>query len=340
MIEKFDRHTLNIRHQLSHEQIDLLRKEKTARKFPEEKLMLMAKYQAFLSILDALCLSGIPVVVLKGFPLSRKLYGDPYLRITGDIDLLLKPQDISRAISILSAAGYAPAISPWPSNYKKVQGFQRFRNQFAMLHPESGIVVELHWRLLYFPVKSHDTLETLVWDNLVEQKTDGRSFFVLNDELELLYLIIHGGLHGWNRLKWLLDVESYARLQGFSADGFTLLCRKLKAHRMVGLYNHLTRTLPGGGRQLPGPPSTLPFLINTAVGMIQSDSDDSFHTPKSLLRFAMFVIRAFPGLGYKWRMLVFSLRSAWFNLLVSSAQNSSPQLLKQMFRKFRANILQ
>jgi len=333
MIENFDRHTLNIRHQLSHEQIDLLRKEKTACKFPEEKLMLMAKYQVFLSILDALCLSDIPVIVLKGFPLSRKLYGDPYLRITGDIDLLLKPQDISRAISILSAAGYVPAISPWPSNRKKAQRFQRFRNQFAMLHPESRIVVELHWRLLYFPVKPHDILETLVWDNLVEQKTDGRSFFVLKDELELLYLIIHGGLHGWNRLKWLIDVETYARLQGFSADDFTLLCRKLKAHRMVGLYNHLTRTLPGGGVQLPGPSSTLPFLINTAIDMIQSDSDDSFHTPKRLLRFAIFVIRAFPGPGYKWRMLVFSLRSIWYNLLTKDAQNTAPRLIQQIFRK-------
>jgi len=332
MIEKFDRHTLNIRHQLSHEQIDLLRKEKTACKFPEEKLMLMAKYQVFLSILDALCLSDIPIVVLKGFPLSRKLYGDPFRRITGDIDLLLKPQDISRAISILSAAGYVPAISPWPSNHKKAQRFQRFRNQFAMLHPESGIVVELHWRLLYFPVKSQHTLETLVGDNLVEQKADGRSFFVLNDEMELLYLIIHGGLHGWNRLKWLVDVEAFARLQGFSADGFALLCRKLKAHRMVGLYNHLTRTLPWGGRQLPGPSSTLPFLINTAVGMIQSDSDDSFHTPNRLLQYAIFVARAFPGPGYKLRMLVFSLRSVWFNLLTKNAQNSKPRMIQQIFR--------
>ena len=312
---------------MSHEQIDLLREEKAACEFPEEKLMLMVKYQAFLSIIDALCLSGIHVVVLKGFPLSRKIYGDPLRRITGDIDLLMKPQDVSRAINILSASGYVAAINTWPSTQKKAQRFQRFRNQFAILHPESGIVVELHWRLLYFPVKSHPTLEALVGNNLVEQKADGRSFLVLNDEMELLYLIIHGGLHGWNRLKWLIDVGSLVKQGNFSLEKLRDLAQVLKAQRMIGLYNHFSDKMPDICPRLHVPSTSIKMLGRTAEKMMHSKAETSFHSVVSLFRYFVFIFRAFPGASYKLRLLMFAMRSVFNKAPASSRLFSLKRIL-------------
>jgi hypothetical protein len=53
---------------------------------------------------DLLERAGIPVRVLKGVPLSQRVYGDPSLRDVGDIDLLIPPGMEETADHILLAA--------------------------------------------------------------------------------------------------------------------------------------------------------------------------------------------------------------------------------------------
>lgn len=61
------------------------------------------------SLLEAL--GGIPCVVLKGTS-SAMCYPRPELRCAGDIDLLLRPDDVPRAEAILTARGYQPPEDP------------------------------------------------------------------------------------------------------------------------------------------------------------------------------------------------------------------------------------
>jgi hypothetical protein len=50
-----------------------------------------------------------------------------------------------------------------------------------------------------------------LFPNLSQLSFAGRTFTVLNPELDLLYLVIHGGLHGFFRLKWLVDIKIFWR---------------------------------------------------------------------------------------------------------------------------------
>jgi len=59
-----------------------------------------------LGVVEALRRRDVPSVVLKGPSLGDRLYGDPSLRPSGDIDLLVAPEDFERALSALAEHGY------------------------------------------------------------------------------------------------------------------------------------------------------------------------------------------------------------------------------------------
>jgi hypothetical protein len=52
-------------------------------------------------------------------------------------------------------------------------------------------------------------MNLIVSENLQEIVFSGRKFTILNRELELLFLLLHGSRHGWERLKWLVDINDY-----------------------------------------------------------------------------------------------------------------------------------
>jgi hypothetical protein len=90
---------------------------------------------------SALERSGVPVVALKGPIMARELYGDPGLRVTTDIDLLVRPADFPGAIRLLSEEGYtAGVIDDWGD------GLPLFE---ASMYPAStwSPGIDLHWRL-------------------------------------------------------------------------------------------------------------------------------------------------------------------------------------------------
>src|SRR5436853_2709191 len=59
-----------------------------------------------LRVLDA---ASIRTVALKGLILGDRLYPDPKTRFSADLDLLVAPDDLERAICSLKAIGYGPA---------------------------------------------------------------------------------------------------------------------------------------------------------------------------------------------------------------------------------------
>lgn len=60
--------------------------------------------------------AGFDVVYLKGFASAHTLYDDPDARTIGDLDLLVRPQDLGPLVRFLSAEGFSfsgEARSPW-----------------------------------------------------------------------------------------------------------------------------------------------------------------------------------------------------------------------------------
>ena len=129
----------------------------------------------------------------------------------------------------------------------------------------------------------------------------GQNFNQFTAEFELVYLVIHGGLHGWLRLKWLNDVHEIVKRSVLDKDKFDSLVKQLNAQRMAGLCNAmLNQFFPGSSLpvnyKFPG------WLYRFSLDQAVSDTADTFR-PVLDYKLVWFLMLAFPGSNYKFRVL-------------------------------------
>jgi hypothetical protein len=88
------------------------------------------------AVLRLLSADGIDAVPLKGPLLAERLHGDRGMRLSQDVDILVRPREMVRAAEVLRKAGYLP---PAPDS------------EPHLLHDKldvpGGTPVELHWRI-------------------------------------------------------------------------------------------------------------------------------------------------------------------------------------------------
>jgi hypothetical protein len=85
--------------------------------------------------------NSIPALPLKGTVLADRLYGDPGLRPTGDVDVLVEPARFAAAVDTLRGLGYPqPEDPPW------TDGLPEFHYTFVDSGPVA-VPVDLHWRI-------------------------------------------------------------------------------------------------------------------------------------------------------------------------------------------------
>jgi len=158
-------------------------------------------------LLDALRGADVDVVVLKGAPLAAEAFGSPFARHDVDVDLLVAPHAVARAAAVLEQLGlrWIGWGLPDARQTSLADGVGR------PLLPEAifkggGQWVELHWRLTRNRRLMPVTPEWLTAPRYVQ--VDGRPTSVLPEIPAFLHLAVHGTLHRWQRLKWLVDLPA------------------------------------------------------------------------------------------------------------------------------------
>ena len=152
--------------------------------------------------LDGLAAAGIPCLVLKGLPLSQRLYGHPLLREAVDIDLLVSPESFRAAERSLLKNGWRNV-----SKFRETPVRNRWQAHFVadsrFIGP--GGSLELHHRFFDNPHYFDVRFERL--SARAASVTIGKtSFPTMAEDDDLLYLMCHGAKHLWTSLKWLCDV--------------------------------------------------------------------------------------------------------------------------------------
>ncbi|PWV93804.1 putative nucleotidyltransferase-like protein [Paenibacillus cellulosilyticus] len=150
-------------------------------------------------------------LVLKGPVLAEALYGDFSLRTSKDVDLLVSKDDLALAEKVILQQGYKPdkeTLQVLNSLFVK-------DHHIGYTHPETGVQVELHWRM------SPDTYKEPAFSELWERrrstvKTNYPVHYLGHEDL-FVYLVLHGARHGWFRLRWLADVDRMIR-EGLNWD--------------------------------------------------------------------------------------------------------------------------
>ena len=155
-----------------------------------------------LHVLQLFEAEDILAVPFKGSVLAAVLYGDSALREFADLDILIRKPDVPKARQILSKEGYR-------SNLASAVLTRDVNND--ELHSDlTGISLELHWQ--FSPKRFVANLAAEhVWNGIEPSVVWGRQVWSFTSQDMFLFLAVHGGKHGWSKLKWLCDLAEFIR---------------------------------------------------------------------------------------------------------------------------------
>ena len=158
--------------------------------------------------------SNIEFIHLKG-TVIRKLYPEPFMRTSCDIDVLVKREQLDKAIEVLTEQ---------LQYNKKTATF----HDITFSSP-SGVTVELHFELIEDSFNSKAAAELKnVWD-LAIPVAKGSSEKLMPNELFMLYHISHMGKHilnGGCGIRTFIDLQLLRKNMPFDINGFDKLLKR------------------------------------------------------------------------------------------------------------------
>ena len=172
----------------------------------------MRRLQALAEVNAAFAREGIRMLSMKGPLLSMELYGDPGMRTSKDLDLMVSPEDLSRAGEVLKGLGYELEPHPYATTPLRHKYYNLIENEKHEVYHRSEICIELHWQHDYQTEQSFDAL----WERREERPFMGGKTAVMGADDRYPALFIHAAEHGFMRLRWLLDLYELQKKPGFS----------------------------------------------------------------------------------------------------------------------------
>ena len=304
----YTRENLLNRHRLSHQQINDLLGEQQNQFLFEEKLRQLNLLAAFLEITDYFQKENIWFLPLKGPLLSYRIYGDATCRYYRDFDFLVKPEAVASVIQVFHDWGYLYKQNRWPENESKRLKIISGVNQLTLYNPQKHQTVEIHWRVFIDPVIDYKKIQQIVNQNIISTEFAGRQMNQFTIEFELFYLIIHGGLHTWRRLKWLVDIHEIINRFTIDKRKFDELVKLFNAQRMIGLCNEMLKQFFPNSELLPVNYDVPTWFTRYCLKQINNNNNEA-HPPYFSLMHKWFYLNAFPNIHYKRKRFFLMLSS-------------------------------
>jgi len=225
------------------------------------------------SLVRAFADVGVEAIGFKGPALAVSAYGDLALRRFVDLDLMVRRADVTRAIEVLIAKGYASS-KPLTTEQQALL----LRTQHNLQFARQRLIVELHWQVSAELFASSVTAEEL-WKNLETVRVNNAEVKTLSTEDLLFSLCVHGSRHVWQRLAWICDIDRIiATRDGIDWSVALTRAKRASAERMFLLGPALCARLLG---------TRLPDLVraeiarNRRIGSLVADIvDDLFDGPE------------------------------------------------------------
>ena len=190
--------------------------------------------------------AGIAVIILKGAALAEGVYNDPGARVYGDLDILLKKEDLERGRELLSRLNYTSNQTAGAQDHYRTH----HHHLAPMIHQETSVVVELHWN-----VNNRINVDIDAWRNRsVLADIAGCRVRVLGWTDLILHLCLHLFSSGETRnsMRGIYDIYRALQCAGMSMDWTLFDAEAYRYGVREEVYPALqtTRNLfdPGGSR--------------------------------------------------------------------------------------------
>lgn len=181
------------------------------------------------AILRAFRDHGIRCVPMRGLALAERLYNSVPSRPMGDIDLLVRKEDLPKVQAMFSELGF--------SEMDRRPGFASHFSYTLKFFVERSfvVIVEPHWTIAYPPFTGRLDMEA-VWARCVPTRVLGEETLSLGREDLLIHLCLHLIHRDDAPFLWLYELDRYLR-QETEAVGWDLvlaISREAGVDRMVG----------------------------------------------------------------------------------------------------------
>jgi hypothetical protein len=153
----------------------------------------MRLYAELSRVLEVFHNEGVEVIVLKGVALAQTVYGNIGLRSMGDIDLLVRKENLSRAKKIMVDLGYVTPMFEYSNEWYNENHF----HLPPFFHSENGVKVEIHWHVVKPSKPFHAKMIGRFWERARPIKLANTQVLVLSPEDLLLHLCMHSLNHGF-----------------------------------------------------------------------------------------------------------------------------------------------
>jgi hypothetical protein len=150
---------------------------------------------------------GIEFLAHKGLALAQVLYGDPAMRQFGDLDLMVKPQDVPRARTVLMDLGYKPGLRLSPRQEKS---YLRSGYEYVFGLNSERSLVEMQWQIVPRFYAINFDIDVL-FTRAIQVEVDGVLLRTLGYEDQMLVLCVHAAKHEWAQLGMLRDIATLAQ---------------------------------------------------------------------------------------------------------------------------------
>ncbi|HMJ02843.1 MAG TPA: nucleotidyltransferase family protein [Conexibacter sp.] len=147
-------------------------------------------------LLAALGEAGIRALPLKGPLLGERLHGAAGARISADVDLLVAPGALPRAVDVVCGLGYRVEPPREPGDATAPTLHER------LVHPDGLPDVELHWRVHWYETRFSTEL-------LAESATGADGCLVPRREDELAMLLLIYARDGFAGLRLACDLAAW-----------------------------------------------------------------------------------------------------------------------------------
>ena len=265
--------------------------------------------------------SGIQALVLKGAGVAHLLYSEnPAFRSSGDIDILVAPENFCAAERSLVEMGFHrtwPSAEPPPAARAMLL---TLANVFDFRDPKLGHTIELHCRATMNPYALPGKFEEMAASSVEVDTTDG-PLRTLDGALHIAYLCHHATTSLVFRLKWFGDIARAERRAG-GGDCARIVADDPRAlpQRPAQLVSQVLRRLE---REIEAPvqKSTTRAEPLTPLGHVLASMEQQIYVPPARniarlpveianLRFVLGLMPSWRAKAYEWLRSICDPRDA------------------------------
>jgi hypothetical protein len=265
-----------------------------------------------INLSNAFAAQGIPYSILKGPVLSYQLFNRPDLRSTGDIDILIRPQEVERAEELILSSGYQRQIPAEPLTSKQRAMYLTHFHHFTYHNPQGLYLLEVHWAL-----REHELISPQATDQIFQRLENislaSTRIKTLSPEDAFIFTLMQGTTDQWNCGKLFVDVLGWLRRSpDINWAQIAEIFQRERLGRIAAQTFGLVQAIWGDATPaaikstLPPHPEITPIATPAAQALFEKRPSVPIGRSLSRLKMLQYTLQLKPSWNYQ-RNIIFSL---------------------------------